>query len=69
MIRLRDTDSKTSVVEDRFRFVEICDSNGKLGGLVFIDDANVVHVATSKDPELRKYAKMFSVPMAPIIEP
>ena len=64
MIRIRHTEGKDVISTElakAYRFVEICDLDGNIGALVFMDDRGTVRLISPEDPDARRYEKMYGV--------
>lgn len=68
MIRVRTTNGSLIVLNDKARFVEICDKNGKVAAVVFVNDYGVVRVLTPGDEEFAKYIRAYKPDVAKVIE-
>lgn len=67
MLRLRHPDGTTvEIPGDPTTFVEICDTNGDIAKLIYIDDNNTINVVTCDDPEADQYARLYDVMFVPI---
>lgn len=51
----------THDLDKAYRFVEICDLDGNIGAVVFMDDKGTVRLVGPSDPEAARYAKIFGV--------
>jgi len=60
MIRLRRTDGSTVELTDAFRFVEICDPDGRIAHVTYADDGGVVHTVTPASRDAARYEAMFA---------
>ena len=61
MIRIRHEDGTSQPVPDRFRFVELCDSQGMLMVLVYEDGDGRFIVSRPGDREFEQYTRLFKV--------
>ncbi len=64
MIRIRHTENSDVVATELskpYRFVEICDLDGNIGALVFMDDRGTVRLVGPEDPDARRYERMYGV--------
>lgn len=64
MIRIRHTENRdvlSTELAQAYRFVEICDLDGNIGALVFMDDRGTIRLVGPDDPEARRYEKMYGV--------
>lgn len=68
MLRIRDTTGKTIEIGDKFRFVEICDLDGKIGKVFYCDDHNVIREVVAGSKEAERYAKMFKTPFVQVAQ-
>ena len=70
MIRLRHNNGTVTEVHET-HFVEICDLEGRVAAVAYLDPAGVTHVNQADStgmPMLRKYAETFKdVQLAPVI--
>lgn len=65
MIRVRGKDGRTTVLDPGTRFVEICDAEGRVGLLLYFDDAGVMHQVDGSSPEARTYGRLFKTVFCP----
>lgn len=64
MIRIRHVENKDVVAKElanAYRFVEICDLDGNIGAVVFMDDKGTIRLLRPEDADAHRYAKMYNV--------
>jgi len=64
MLRIRHVENKDVVTRElsaAYRFVEICDLDGNIGAVVFMDDKGTIRLVKPEDPDARRYAKLYGV--------
>ena len=59
MLRIRDTNGVASEIHEKFRFLEVCDTAGKIAVLIFVDDTGAVKLVEADTPEAERYQKLF----------
>jgi len=64
MIRLRNKEGKTHVLNDEFKFVEVCTPEGKLACLIYTDENGFMHRVDGGDESAKRYSKLFGVEFA-----
>jgi hypothetical protein len=70
MLRIRDTSGATEEVREEFRFLEVCDFNGRIAALVYRDDAGTVKLVEAGTAEAERYKQLFKaqkIEFCPII--
>lgn len=69
MIRIRKQDGTTLDIPDGV-FVEVCDLEGKIAQVSYMDEDGGMHVIKQTDPEARDYSRLFQgiefVPIVPL---
>lgn len=70
MIRLRETRGKTAELQESFQFVEVCDLDGNIAMLIFMDSAGAAQVVRATDTKkVANYCTMYpDAKFCPIIE-
>ncbi len=66
MIRLRKKD-KSSIEVPKGVFVEICDTEGKVGRLLYTDGAGRIQVVEAGDAQAKAYADLMGIEFCPVI--
>ena len=66
MIRLRKKD-KSSIEIPQGVFVEICDTDGKIGRLIYLDGAGRIQVVEAADAQAQAYATLMGAEFCPVI--
>lgn len=66
MIRIRETDGKVMVVDESYRFVEVCDMTGRVARVLYFDSHGVLHDVDSNSPEAARYKRAFHVDFIPV---
>jgi hypothetical protein len=62
MLRLRKTDGSTIDLNEGFRFVEVCDKDGKVAHVVYMDNSQQIISFNNTDQIHRdRYEKLFGV--------
>lgn len=64
MIRIRHVENKDVIAQElaqAYRFVEICDLDGNVGAVVFMDDKGTIKLIKPTDPDALRYSKMYGV--------
>lgn len=64
MIRIRHRENKDVVTQEltqAYRFVEICDLDGNVGAVVFMDDKGTIRLIGPDDPDATRYAGLYGV--------
>jgi len=69
MLRLRDTAGKSIELPDTIRFVELCDMQGSVARVFYIDDTGVHKVLDTGSKEAQRYAQLMNVKFIPIQSP
>ncbi len=68
MIRLRKENGETLELPG-FAFVEVCDTEGDVAQVSYMDDVGRTHVFKKGDPEQLEYSRLFpNVKFVPIVE-
>ena len=68
MVRVRTTDGSLHVLGEKARFVEICDKQGGLAVVVFINDAGVIKILSPGDDEFLRYVKAYRPAITKVLE-
>ena len=66
MLRIRATDGKLVDIDTTYRFVELCDLEGRVAKLFYTDSMGVVHESDANSPEALRYQKAFKVEFVPV---
>jgi hypothetical protein len=66
MLRLRDTSGAVHELPDSVRFVELCDMQGAVARVFYIDDTGIHKVLDSSSKEAQRYAQLMRVNFIPI---
>lgn len=61
MIKLRSINGSHEVVETPYKFVELCDTTGKLAILIYMDSEGFVKVVKEQDPDFLRYKKIMKL--------
>lgn len=67
MIRIRSIDGSVRTLDQTQRFVEICDLDGKVARLLYVDDTGAIHLCDANDDVAKNYARIFQVKFCPIV--
>lgn len=65
MLRIRDINGQAQEIQDQFRFIELCDLEGRVAILFYRDDAGVIHTVRHGDPQATKYAATMGIEFCP----
>jgi len=66
MIRMRKTDGTTTVLRDEFKFVEICDKEGRVAELIVDNGDGSLKKINGPDEEAERYKSLFGVEFCPV---
>ena len=70
MIRIRHSENKDVIAKEltqAYRFVEICDLDGNIGAVVFMDDKGTIRLLRPGEADAERYAKMFGVKFSKLV--
>lgn len=68
MIRVRTAEGKAYKMADSARFVEICDSEGRVAAIVFQNNNGAVRVVSTEDKEFYRYIKSYGLKPSEVYE-
>lgn len=66
MIRIREADGRVMVVDESYRFVEICDMDGRVARVLYFDAYGVLHDVEAGSPEAERYRRAFKTDFIPV---
>lgn len=68
MLRLRKTDGVSVCLQDDFKFLEICDTQGRVAELFIDREDGSIQQLSAGSPEARRYAELFGVEFCEVKE-
>lgn len=59
MLRIRTSTGQLQEIDQSYRFVEICDLDGKVAKVFYLDNMGTLHEIDGSSAEAARYSKVF----------
>lgn len=67
MLKIRSTDGKAYKLNDKAKFIEICDNEGNIAAVVFIRSDGIIRICKLGEEEFNNYITAFRLHTSKLI--